>query len=561
MSERPSAGDGDPGTDGERIGRLDAAVRERIAAGEVVTRPARVVAELLDNALDAGASRITVEVEGDGTDLLRVRDDGRGMSRADAALAVERHATSKVGDEADLDRVETLGFRGEALAAIAAVSRFELTTSDGERAGTRVIDREERRVETAARGRGTTVTVEDLFYNRPPRRETLGGERTEFGRISRLVADYALCRPAVAFRLVHDGRETLATSGGGVTDAALAVYDRTVAGESTTVAATTSVGGDEVRVTGLLAYPSVTRASAEHVRVAVNGRPVRADGLRRAVHRGYGTLLPEDRHPVAALDVCLPPDAVDPNVDPHKRRVGLRAPEAVRAAVAEVVSDALSTADLRRAATTETDLGAALAAPGSGAAFEDVRVIGQYRDLYLLCEDGEDLLVVDQHAAHERVNYERLRAALADEPIPAAPVEPPATLSLSPGGVTVVEERRDDLETLGFEVESFGGGTVRVSAVPAPLGRRASPAALRDAVDALRGGEDASRRDALVADLACHPSLKAGDDVSVEEARTLLDELGACDQPYACPHGRPTVLSVSESTLASGFEREHRRLE
>ncbi|MFB6303591.1 MAG: DNA mismatch repair endonuclease MutL [Haloferacaceae archaeon] len=545
-------------TEGDRIARLAPAARERIAAGEVVTRPARVVAELLDNALDAGAERVEVEVAGDGTERIRVRDDGRGMSRADAALAVERHATSKASDPGDLARVETLGFRGEALPSIAAVSRFELVTNDGDGPATRVVvDRDgERRVESAARGRGTTVTVEELFHNRPPRRESLGTTRTEFGRVSALVADYALCRPDVSVRLVHDGTETLSTPGTGVTDAALGVYDRAVAGESTVVDAEATAGGDEVRVTGLLAYPAVTRATPDHVRVAVNGRPVRDDALRRAIERGYGSLVPEGRHPVAAVAVDLPPAAVDPNVDPHKRRVGLRNGGAVADAVERAVRDALSTADLRRAAEVSTDLDAALAPAGGDSPFDDARVIGQYRGLYLLCEADGDLLVVDVHAAHERVNYERLRAALDDEGVPSAPVDPPATLTLSPGGVAAVEERRTDLERLGFAVEPFGGGTAKVSAVPAPLGRRAAPETLRDAVDALRAGEAADRREALLKDLACHPSLKAGDDLGDDEARALLDHLGACERPYACPHGRPTVLSVDEATLAKGFERD-----
>ncbi|MFB6303018.1 MAG: DNA mismatch repair endonuclease MutL [Haloferacaceae archaeon] len=546
---------------GDRIGRLGPAARERIAAGEVITRPARVVAELLDNALDAGADRIAVAVDGDGTDRIEVSDDGRGMSRADAALAVERHATSKVSAADDLDRVGTLGFRGEALASIAAVARLELVTSEGGEAGggegTRVtVDRDgEKRVETAPRGRGTTVTVTDLFHNRAPRRASLGTTRTEFGRISDLVADYALCRPEVAFRLVHDGAETLSTPGTGPTDAALGVYDRAVAGESTTVDAETTVDGDPVAVTGLLAYPAVTRATPDHVRVAVDGRPVRDDDLRRAVRRGYGSLLPGDRHPIAALAVSLPPAAVDPNVDPHKRRVGLRDADAVADAVESAVRDALSTADLRRTAEVATDLDAALAPAGDGDPFDDARVIGQYRDLYVLCEADGDLLVVDAHAAHERVNYERLRAALADADVPSAPVDPPATVALSPGGVAVVEERAADLERLGFAVEPFGGDTAKVSAVPAPLGRRAAPETLRDAVDALRAGAAADRRAALLKDLACHPSLAAGD-LTTDDARTLLDALGACERPYACPHGRPTVLSVDEATLAKGFERE-----
>jgi DNA mismatch repair protein MutL len=541
-----------------RIERLDAAARDRIAAGEVVTRPARVVAELLDNALDAGAERIEVEVEGDGTSLLRVRDDGHGMSRPDAERAVARHATSKISDADDLDAVETLGFRGEALPAIAAVSRFDLVTNDGGDEGTRVrvAGGDDPTVEPAARARGTTVTVRDLFFNRPPRQESLAGTRTEFGRVADLVTQYALCRPSTAFRLAHDDRETLSTPGTGVRDAVLAAYGRDVARAATRVDAESSVDGDPVRVRGLLAAPGTTRASPDHVHLAVRGRPLSsAAGLRRAVERGYGALLPDGRHPVAALRVDLPAALVDPNVHPAKARVGLRTGDAVATAVERAVTDALSTADLARVAETSTDIEAALGPTEGAGPLADARVVGQYRARYLLCEAADDLLIVDQHAAHERVNYERLRAATAEAGVPSTSLDPPATLELDPGGVETVRERAETLTRLGFDVEPFGGTTVRVRATPAPFGRTAAPGSLRETVDALRDGASPDPQDALLADLACHPSLKAGDALDNAAARDLLDALAACETPYACPHGRPTVLTLAAGTLARGFER------
>jgi DNA mismatch repair protein MutL len=558
--------------------RLDRETVDRIAAGEVVTRPARVVEELVENALDAGAERIEVDVDGDGTERIRVADDGEGMSADEAALAVERHTTSKLPD-GDLTAVETLGFRGEALASIADVARLTLTTNDGgprgtsvhvdgagpRSAGSRPAAGDDVTVDSAGRGRGTTVEVRDLFHNRPARRESLAAPATEFERISDRVAAYALLRPEVAVSLAHDGRRTFATPGSGeFTDAALAVYGREVARESTTLdaAATVSVGDDdaEVSLRGVLAYPSVTRASADHVRVAVNGRPVSVPALRRAVERGYGSLLAGDRHPIVALAVSLPPWTVDPNVHPTKRTVALRAADAVAGVVEDAVSDALSTADLRRSADVAMDLDAALDPVASEPSLlGDATVIGRFRDLYLLCAADDDLLVIDQHAAHERINYERLRAAVESEGVESAPLDPPATLSLSPGEVAAVETHADELARLGFDCEPFGGGTVRVRAVPAPLGRVADAAALEDALAALREGRDADRRDELLADLACHPSLKAGDDLSDEDAAALVERLGACEQPFACPHGRPTVLAIDEGHLARGFERHPNR--
>ena len=589
-TDRP---DSERTTDREPVRRLDPATVDRIAAGEVITRPARVVAELVDNALDAGASRVEVAIDGDGTDRIRVTDDGHGMSRADARLAVERHATSKLAPDADPVGVDTLGFRGEALAAVADAARLELTTNDGGPVGTRVVvdpragvtesdtstesntstdSGSDPRVSDAGRARGTTVVVRDLFTTRPARREALAGSRAEFSRISDLVADYALANPGVAFTLDHDSSTTLSTPGTGVTDALLGVYDRETAGQSTTLSASFSpdIGANtvSVEVTGVLAYPSITRASRDHLRISVNGRPVRNDRIAAAITAGYDRLLPDGRKPVAAVDVVLPPGRIDPNVHPTKRTVGLRDADAVTDAVESAVADALTGADLRRRAAVATDLDTALDPVGDedgsrSAAFADAEPIGTFRDLYTLVESGDELLVIDAHAAHERVNYERLVRAFDDEPLPTAELDPPATVSLSASAAATAEAHAAELATLGFETEPFGGGTVRLRTVPAPFGRTADTAAFRDAVatlsDATSGSDGRGTRDArdrLLADLACHPSLKRGDALDADAIRALLDRLGECERLFACPHGRPTVLSVSEATFTDAFERD-----
>ena len=563
-----------------RVRALDDETVASIAAGEVITRPEDAVVELVENALDADAARVEVTVVGDGTDLLRVRDDGRGMSEADASLAVERHATSKLGDAADLRRVETLGFRGEALPSIAAAGRLELVTNDGGSRGTRVVAGDgDKRVEPAGRARGTTVEVRDLFADTPARRQSLASSRAEFARVSDAVSRYALARPDVAFSLVHDGggdsdgrggREVFSTPGSGdYADAVLGVYDRDVAGRSTTFESERTVTDDgesvTVRVEGLLAHPSVTRSRRDHVYTAVNGRAFPSETLRRAVVAGYGDLLPDGRAPVAVVAVSLPPAWCDHNVHPAKREVRLRAQRAVEEAVRDAVREALSTADLRRSEEVAMDLDSTLEPlDGADGRFDDVRVIGQFRGLYLLCEADDDLLVVDQHAAHERVNYERLRAARESDDgraVESVDVDPPAAVSLSPAQAAAADEWRAELARLGYRLEPFGGGTVRVAGVPAPMGRAADPASLRDALDALRAGETpADAADRLLKDLACHPSLKAGDELSVEAATRLVERLGSCDQPYACPHGRPTVLSIEEETFVRGFERRSTRV-
>ena len=581
--------DGDADSDAPAVRRLDPATVDRIAAGEVVTRPARVVGELIDNALDADASRVEVAVAGDGTDRIRVADDGHGMARADARRAVERHATSKLAPDGDPVGVDSLGFRGEALAAIADAARLELVTSDGGPVGTRAVadgtapgerapgerapgenTSDDPRVTDAGRARGTTVVVEDLFATRPARRESLAGAAAEFSRISSLVADYALANPAVAFTLDHDGSQTLSTPGSGVTDALLGVYDRQTASRSTELdasAALDSGGGDgsvSIDVSGVLAYPSITRASRDHVRVAVNGRPVRNDPLAAAIRAGYGRLLPDGKEPVAAVDVSLPAARVDPNVHPAKREVGLRDGDAVADAVETVVADALTGVDLRRRDGVDTGIESALEPVGGDdgdrpAAFADAEPIGTFRDLYLLVEAGDELLVIDGHAAHERVNYERLARAFDGDPVPTASLDPPATVSLSADEAAAAAAHADALDALGFETEPFGGDTVRLHSVPAPFGRTLDGDGFREALAALDTGErPRDAREALLADLACHPSLKRGDigALTPDAQRALLTRLGECDRPYACPHGRPTVLAVGEAAFAAAFGRD-----
>ena len=546
---------------GARVRRLDEATVDRIAAGEVITRPVSVVRELLDNALDAGADSVAVAVENSGLDLVRVTDDGHGMAPEDARLAIERHTTSKLGEAPGTDtlrHVETLGFRGEALPSIAEVADLEVLTRTADAVeATRVrVERGETHVETAGHGVGTTVTVRDLFERVPARRASLASPEREFARISDTVTRYALGHPDSRFRLDHDDRTVLSAPGtGDVTDALLAAYDRAVAGQSTTIEAER----DGVRVTGAACYPSVTRSRPEHVYTAVNGRVVRAATVRDAAVAGYGDLLPGDRSPVAVVNVSLPPEQVDANVHPAKRELRFADPEAVADTVETAVRDALRGEDLTREAGLEADEG--FEALSGGEPFEGVSVIGQYRELYLLCEADDDLLVVDQHAAHERLTYERLRERAGDE-VASVAVDPPLSLSLSPAEASVLDAESAAVEALGFRLEPFGPTTYRVTGMPAPLGRAAGPEAVRDVLDEfLAGDRPEDTREALLAEMACHPAVRAGDSLTPEEGTELLDALGGCEQPYACPHGRPTVLSIDEATLARGFDRPNTRFD
>jgi DNA mismatch repair protein MutL len=550
------------------ITELDPEIVERIAAGEVVTRPASVVTELVENALDAGASSIEVAVENAGLDLVRVADDGRGMTEADARLAVERHATSKIHGVGDVERVATLGFRGEALPSIAQVARLKLTTKAeaSGAAGTRVVVDGEKTTEPAGRAVGTTVSVTDLFASTPVRRKSLATPKREFARISDAVSDYALTHPNVRFSLIHDGRTVLSTPGSGsYTDAVLGVYDRETAGQSAdfgredTIEDGDDQSSDGIRVSGLVVYPSITRATPAHVTTAINGRALDDTTVRNAVTQGYGDLLPDGRYPVAVIDVALPPERIDVNVHPSKDEVAFADPDAVGAAVERAVADALATQDLARTGEIAFDLDSSLSELAGKSAFDAIEVIGQFRGLYLLCEADDDLLVVDQHAAHERINFERLRDAL-DDGIESVDIEP-SPLSLTAAEAALVDANADALATLGFQIES-GGGAYRATGLPAPLGRVAEPSAVHDVLDAfLAGDEPTNPREELLKELACHPSLKAGESLTGEDAARLVERLGTCEQPFACPHGRPTVLTIDEETFAQGFERPNTRFD
>jgi DNA mismatch repair protein MutL len=540
------------------IRKLDDETVELIAAGEVVENPASVVKELIENSLDAGASSVGIEVENGGIDRVTVADDGEGMDAEDAKRAFERHATSKITDPDDVGAVDTLGFRGEALPSIARVARVEMVTKDEGVGATRVVTGagvDGTRTGETGRGQGTTVEVTRLFETTPARREALSSPKREFRRVSRLVTRYALARPGVAFTLEHEGNEVLSTSGSGdPIDALYAVYGRDVASRATRF----SHEDGRIGVEGALVRPSVTRSATHHVYTSVNGRAVDDETVRDGAVDGYGTLLPKDSYPIAVVSVEVPPGRVDVNVHPAKKKVRFVDEDTVSRVVSAAVRDALTNEDLTRRAEMELDAPVDVETTGDSA-FEDAEVIGQFRDLYLLCESDDDLLVVDQHAAHERVNYEELRGEF-NGTVPSAELDEAVTVDLSPDESAVIEERRDALRANGFRVEEFGGGLYRVRGVPAPMGRVGDTELVHEVLDRFVSGEEVDLRDEVLKDVACHPSLKAGDEVTREEATELVRALGECEQPFACPHGRPTVLSVNERRIAEGFERGGVRL-
>jgi DNA mismatch repair protein MutL len=672
------------------IRELDAETRDRIAAGEVVERPASVVKELVENALDADSDRIEVAVEAGGTDRIVVADDGVGMSESDAKLAVHEHTTSKLQSIEDLSAIGTLGFRGEALHAIGSVAQLRIETKPrGGTRGTELVVENGAIVSCGPVGcpEGTTVEVTDLFGAVPARRKYLKTEATEFDHVQQIVAGYALARPDVAISLEHDGRESFSTTGDGDRrNAVMAVYGREVASAMIPV----DFDGEEgplSEVDGLVSHPETNRAGRAYMTTLIDGRYVTASAVREAIVDAYGGQLAPDRYPFAVVDLSVPPGGVDVNVHPRKLEVLFADEAGVRRQVSEAVESALlesgllrSSAPRGRSAPEQTEVshdednieppgtndrtadesgsistttasseagdrspaepsssddaptrstakteatstprrtddsedgttanrvrdqdsgptaerGNDDAGPESSAehsenesrfrrtptqrtlsgevttgtpeAFDrlpSMTVLGQFDETYLVAETADGLVLVDQHAADERVNYERLRAAFDSETTTQTLAEP-IELELTARETALADTHGEALSRLGFRVQRPAERTLAVTTVPALLAERVgsdAPEIARDLLGAFVDGDPEGTVEAvtddLLADLACHPSIKGNTSLREGTVDGLLTALDECENPYACPHGRPTVIEISSDEIEDRFERDY----
>ena len=513
---------------GGRVRILAPEVAHRIAAGEVIERPASAVKELIENSLDAGATRIEVDIEGGGISLIRVRDDGSGMSPEDAERAVGRHATSKIHSADDLARVDTLGFRGEALHAIGAVSSLTLTTRErGNELGTRVGVFAGEIVESvpAAHAPGTTVEVRNLFLNLPVRRGFLGTERAEANAVTTVVESLALSRPGVGFSLRSEGRGVL------VLPAAADLRERISQVHGLALARTLITLDDPV-VWGFVSPLAVSFPTRRYTHVAVNGRVVEPDSFAPAISRAYADLLPKGRHPAVFLRLELGPGEVDVNVHPAKSAVRLRGG---RSAYPLVVGT------IRAALAQEREIGSG-GVPEEGVA--PLTPIGQFAGRCIIAQEGDDLIILDQHGAHERVLYERLLKNPNAAPV-ALPN--PIVVRLPEDLAPEAWNLEPELNALGFEFEPFGDGALRVSGAPETA--TDAEAALLAALGALAGGEDLAKA------LACKGSTRFGESLSREEMERLLKEWSATEFTDVCPHGRPIVKRVRLADLLREFGR------
>ncbi len=559
------------------IAVLPPQVADQIAAGEVVERPASVVKELVENALDAGAQAIRVEIADGGKSLIRVSDDGSGMIRADAELALARHATSKIREAADLIGVGTFGFRGEALPAIAAVSRFELETSPDGRAGTRLRSTGGKResVDDIVRQQGTTVTVRGLFFNTPARRKFLRAQATETRAAVEAITLLALARPDVAFTFTSDDRSLIdVRPTTRPIDRVHALWGRELA--DTLVPIAHREGPLEVR--GFAQRPAQAKPAGRKGHVFVRGRPIRDPFILRAAEAGYrSTIAPGDR-PSLLLFLDLPGDAVDVNVHPAKLEVRFRDKFFVEKVVAGAVQRALGplaaaaplggvAGPLPGAGGDWIGLGAVMPAGEPGELFraepyapgpQHLAPLLQVFDTYIVFQTDAGIAIVDQHSAHERVLYERALRQLTGDGAPAQRLLLPLTLEFTAPELEAIEANRELLRRVGYEVEPFSGRAVVVHTAPNPHPRFDAARCLGELVADLAGGRFggwANRLERFAATYACRAAIKAGQRLDPDEMRELVTRLLATTLPAHDVHGRPTVVQLPRDELERRFGR------
>ena len=594
---------------------LDEQLCNQIAAGEVVERPASVVKEMVENSLDAGADDILIELAAGGRKLIRVSDNGCGMNRQDVFLALERHATSKITQAEDLFALQSLGFRGEALASVASVSRFRLRSCAGEDGlGQEILVEagQVRKAQEVGMARGTLIEARDLFFNQPARRKFLRTEQTELGHCADIVSKLALACPQVSFRLRHENRTLLELRREkGLAERVAALLGRQVLEDMQQVTAMDEQTG--LRLSGLVGQPTLSRSTTAHLYVFINGRSIRDRVVQHAVLDGYRHLLMKGRYPVVVLFLDLPPAQVDVNVHPTKHEVRFRQQREVHDFIAAAlrrhlqpatwvqsprggspdpektpqgrpvhperepetaVHDGLQpqyVADSGRFPLTlppvATPLPAARLLPDSGvfpsphegSFFANLRYLGQYHNSYLLCQDGEDLMLIDQHAAHERIGFEKLKSDFARGAVPRQSLLFPEMLELDFRSIQALDAHLDELAALGFEIEPFGGKSYVLKAVPALLaGVSCAPLLVDIALELEQQGQSSVLQDQLdevLIMMACHGVIRANQALDPREVRALLEKLDQVDFRGNCPHGRP----VSQRLTLREVERMFRR--
>lgn len=630
---------------------LDEVTANQIAAGEVVERPVNAVKELVENAVDAGASSIEVEIADGGMTYIRVTDDGCGMTEEDAKLSVIRHATSKISSVDNIYHIASLGFRGEALPSIASVSRATITTrrhEDVEGTALEMTGGEITEVKPAGAPAGTTVEVRDLFYNVPARKKFLKSERTESSRINSMVGKLSLANPDIAFRLINNGRTVIETPGNGrLVDVISALYGTKTAGEMLPV----EEEGENIALEGLISKPSLLKSSRQYQTIIINRRVVESAVVSKAVDNAYHSLLPKNGYPLMVLSFQVPPESIDVNVHPQKREIKFSDEQTVFRLVYHGVLGTLtsqSTADTiaremihdpGHEVVEEKDFKPGsirvedkpLGKPDIGlseetrpktswgepapsyegrqektgsytggkrtpaftpdmekkelftdrSVFEDYRKeeprredlkaeplfeeekqedpvipLGQVSDCFILCQHGKDLLIIDQHAAHERVRYDHL--AQRAEGIPVQEILIPYLIHVDIGDVDLLADHKGDIERLGITFEQAGPDVIRITGAPEDLSAAEMERVVGDIVKAYHEKDVPSpetMRHRMMAYAACRGAIKRGDPLNIRQMKELIHDLFHTSRPFVCPHGRPTIVKFTPVELGRLFKR------
>jgi len=566
---------------------LEREVVSRIAAGEVVERPASVVKELVENSLDAGASQIAIEARGGGVSLIRVIDNGVGIPLAELELAFQRYATSKITGIDDLDSISSLGFRGEALPSIVAVAQVEIVTcAAGESTGNYLSLREGTVVERGSQGRsqGTTITVRNLLRNVPARLKFLKSTTTENSHIANVVSQYALAFPEVKFTLLIDGRNVLRTPGSGqLIDSVIEVYGLEVARNTLAIGDGDSEWQGESRtgslqITGIISSPAISRSSRDYLSFFINRRWISSRLLSWAVEEAYHGLLMQGRHPLAVINISLPAREVDINIHPTKTEVKFQNERIVFSAVQKAVRRALielapvpKIEEVATAYTTPlitsqplpTPTWATLSSTSSSTGAQTtpafslpaLRLLGQLSSSYIVAEGPDGLYLIDQHAAHERILFEKIKQQKANQQVEVQGLLEPVTFEVNPKQDEVLKSHYESLAEFGFSIEPFGDRTYLVRTVPVLLHRKDWMGMLRELLDSPSEGSKSDWMEKLTISIACHGAIRAGQVLNSDEMRELVRQLEQVALPNTCPHGRPTMIQLSSKQL----EREFRR--
>lgn len=576
---------------------LDPQTVNQIAAGEVVERPASVVKELVENALDAGATKIQIELIDSGRTLIRVTDNGTGMLPLDAASALQRHATSKITSADDLLEVQTLGFRGEALPSIASVSHLQLSSAvtDGLRTVLRVEGGQVHTPAAHAGPKGTEITVEDLFFNTPARLKFLKSDTTELGQAMDHISRYAVAYPQVAFRLTHNGQLALQSNGNGqMIDAIASVWSREIA----RALAEISFDAAGMRLRGYVSPPHITKPTRAFQYLFVNGRPVRTRTLTAAVDQAFRDITPDKRFPLLVLMIDIDPARVDVNVSPTKSEVKFQQEGQAFDAIRHSLKHALIDHGMMPSAEGIAAANEALAqirapnmfeasfqaqtpivdfrpaesfaeapfpvVPGPArqpfaSLLDGLKVIGQAMNTFIIAETASGLVIIDQHVAHERILYEYLCGIKGSSAIEKQALLVPQTLELDRRSAVLLHEKLDEIRAIGFDIEPFGGESYVIRAVPAAIKQKDPGRILCDLIDEMVETSVNRRlvptREQIWIMSSCKMAVKAGDPLSIAEMEKLIVDLAETENPYLCPHGRPITITLGRDAMMRMFKR------